>query len=117
SGEQGGGYLRYLAGEGKARRLLMFFAKRSAVSSNQEAPSFASGLAEVFPTTRRQLKQRFRGEAGYSLVEVMASIVILAIAIIPMVGMLDMGLKTATSGSNYDRARALANTNLEKIKA
>ena len=61
--------------------------------------------------------EQLKDEAGYSLVEVMASIVILAIAIIPMVGMFDAGLKTAASGSNYDRARALANTNLEKVKA
>ena len=61
--------------------------------------------------------ERLRSECGYSLVEVMASIVILTLAIIPMVGMFDMGLRTATMGSNYDRARALANTNLEKVKA
>jgi prepilin-type N-terminal cleavage/methylation domain-containing protein len=56
-------------------------------------------------------------EAGYSLVEVMAAIMILAIAIIPMVGMFDMGLNTATRGSNYDKARAFANQQLEQAKA
>ena len=56
-------------------------------------------------------------ESGYSLVEVMASIIILAIAIIPMVGMFDMGLHSATRGSNYDRARALANLEMEKAKS
>lgn len=55
-------------------------------------------------------------ESGYSLVEVMVSIVILSIAIIPMVGMFDVGLKTATTGSNYDRARAFANERLERTK-
>ncbi len=52
-------------------------------------------------------------ESGYSLVEVMASIMILSIAIIPMVGMFDMGLSTATRASNYDKARALAKKQLE----
>ena len=56
-------------------------------------------------------------ERGYSLVEVMASIVILAIAILPMAGMLDMGLRTATTGSNYDKARTLANLKMEEAKS
>jgi prepilin-type N-terminal cleavage/methylation domain-containing protein len=56
-------------------------------------------------------------ERGYSLVEVMVSIMILAIAIIPMVGMLDMGLQTATRSGNYDTARAFANTKLEQAKS
>ena len=56
-------------------------------------------------------------ELGYSLVEVMASILILSIAIIPMVGMFDAGLKSTTLGSNYDRARALANLKLEEAKS
>jgi len=58
-----------------------------------------------------------REEAGYSLVEVMASIIILTIAILPMVGMFDMGLRTATTGSNYDKSRALANLKLEEAKS
>ena len=44
-------------------------------------------------------------------------IVILSIAIIPMVAMFDMGLKSATLGGNYDKARALANAKLEEAKA
>jgi Tfp pilus assembly protein PilV len=51
------------------------------------------------------------------MVEVMMSILILAAAIIPMVGMLDMGLNSATRGDNYDEARALANASLEKVQA
>ena len=39
------------------------------------------------------MTERFKSESGYSLVEVMVSIMILAIAIIPMVGMFDLGLK------------------------
>ena len=62
------------------------------------------------------LAKRMRGESGYSLVEVMASIIILALAILPMVGMFDMGLKSATRGSNYDKSRALANLKLEEAK-
>ena len=58
-----------------------------------------------------------KDEAGYTLVEVMVSILLLTIAIIPMVGMFDMGLKTARTGSHYDSARALAYTNLEKVRA
>ncbi len=62
------------------------------------------------------IRRRLNEESGYSLVEVMVSIIILAIAILPMVGMFDMGLNSATTGSNYDRARTLANTKLEQAK-
>jgi len=56
-------------------------------------------------------------ESGYSLVEVMVAIMILAIAVIPMVGMLDAALRAAVVGSNYDEARSLANEKLEGIRA
>ncbi len=62
------------------------------------------------------LANYLKNESGYSLVEVMASITILAIAIIPMVSMFDMGLNAATRGSNYDKARAFANERLERAK-
>jgi prepilin-type N-terminal cleavage/methylation domain-containing protein len=55
-------------------------------------------------------------ESGYSLVEVMVAIMLLSIAIIPMVGMFDAGLKAATQGSDYDKARALANKQMELAK-
>jgi prepilin-type N-terminal cleavage/methylation domain-containing protein len=58
-----------------------------------------------------------KNEAGYSLVEVMASIMILAVAIIPMVGMFDMALNAATRASNYDQARALAKKQLEQAQS
>ena len=58
-----------------------------------------------------------RSESGYSLVEVMVAMMILAVAIIPMVGMFDAGLRAAVAGSNYDGARALANEKLEGIRA
>ncbi len=56
-------------------------------------------------------------ECGYSLVEVMASIMILTIAIIPMVGMFDMGLEAASRSGNYDRGRAIAVEEMEEIRA
>jgi Tfp pilus assembly protein PilV len=56
-------------------------------------------------------------EPGYSLVEVLASIIILAVAILPMFAMFDMGLNGATRGSNYDKARALANKQLEQAQS
>lgn len=61
--------------------------------------------------------KRISDASGYSLVEVMAAIVILSIAIIPMVGMLDAGLNATTSAGNYDKARMLANNRLEKVQA
>jgi prepilin-type N-terminal cleavage/methylation domain-containing protein len=60
--------------------------------------------------------RRLREESGYSLVEVLVSIVIMALAIIPMVSMFDMGFYSTTEGSNYDRARMLANLKLEEAK-
>jgi prepilin-type N-terminal cleavage/methylation domain-containing protein len=60
--------------------------------------------------------KRLREESGYSLVEVMASLMILTIAILPMFAMFDTGLNSATRGSNYDKARALANLKLEQAK-
>ncbi len=56
-------------------------------------------------------------EVGYSLAEVMVAILILAIAIIPMVGMFDAGLRASVTGSNYDKARSLANERLERVRA
>jgi Tfp pilus assembly protein PilV len=63
------------------------------------------------------LSRLLREESGYSLVEVMASIMILTIAIIPMVGMFDAGLTAATASSKYDKARTLANYKLEEAKS
>src|SRR3712207_3839724 len=62
------------------------------------------------------LAKRLREEYGYSLVEVMVSIVIMVLAILPMMAMFDMGLRTATTGSNYDKSRTLANLKLEQAK-
>jgi prepilin-type N-terminal cleavage/methylation domain-containing protein len=58
-----------------------------------------------------------REQSGYSLVEVMVSIIILAIAILPMAGMFDMGLHSATASGKYDKARALANLKMEEAKS
>src|SRR5215208_2076746 len=65
----------------------------------------------------RLFRRRLREESGYSLVEVMVSIMLLAIAILPMAGMFDMGLRSATKGSNYDKARTLANLKMEEAKS
>jgi Tfp pilus assembly protein PilV len=51
------------------------------------------------------------------MVEVMAAIMILALAILPMVGMFDAALRAAVLGGNYDKARALANEKLEEVRA
>lgn len=56
-------------------------------------------------------------ESGYSLLEVIVAILLLAVAIIPMVGMFDAGLRAATQGSDYDKARALANKQLETARS
>ena len=56
------------------------------------------------------------GESGYSLVEVMVAIMLLALAIIPMVSMFDTALRATTQGSSYDTARAFANAKLEQAK-
>ena len=61
--------------------------------------------------------KRLKSESGYSLVEAMVAILLLSIAIIPMVGMFDAGLRAAVLGGNYDNARALANEKLEEVKA
>jgi hypothetical protein len=49
--------------------------------------------------------------------EVLAAIMLLSIAILPMVGMFDAGLRAAVVGSNYDKARTLANERLEEVRA
>lgn len=62
------------------------------------------------------MSSRLENESGYSLVEVLAAIVILTLAIIPMVTMFDTGLRSASTSGNYDKARTLANTQLETVK-
>jgi Tfp pilus assembly protein PilV len=61
--------------------------------------------------------ERAAGESGYSMVEVMAAIMILTLAILPMVGMFDAALRAAVLDGNYDKARALANEKLEEVRA
>jgi hypothetical protein len=62
-------------------------------------------------------RRLLKAESGYSLIEVLASIMILTIAILPMVGVFDSGLKSVTVSSNYDKARALANLKMEQAKS
>ncbi len=63
------------------------------------------------------IRKLLKKESGYSLVEVMVAIMLLGIAILPMVGMFDAGLRAAVLGSNYDQARALASEKLEEVRA
>jgi prepilin-type N-terminal cleavage/methylation domain-containing protein len=63
------------------------------------------------------LIRKIQGQSGYSLVEVMASILILSVAIIPMVAMFDVGLNSAVSGSNYDKGRSLAKKQMEIVQS
>ena len=58
-----------------------------------------------------------KDESGYSLVEVMVAIMLLTLAIVPMIGMFDAGLRAAVLGSNYDQARALAGEKLAEVQA
>jgi hypothetical protein len=60
--------------------------------------------------------KRFREESGYSLVEVMVSIMIFTLAILPMAAMFNMGIHASTASSNYDKSRMLANQKLEQAK-
>jgi len=47
----------------------------------------------------------------------MVAILLLTIAIIPMISMFDVGLVTTTQTGQYDRARALANQQMERVKS
>src|SRR5688572_11304449 len=63
------------------------------------------------------LRKRLREEYGYTLIEVTVAIIILAVAILPMAGMFDIGLNAATQSSHYDKARTLANLKMEEAKS
>jgi hypothetical protein len=63
------------------------------------------------------LRKRLKEESGYSLIEVLASMVLLTLAIIPMLGMFDTGLRGITTSSNYEKVRALANLKMEEAKS
>lgn len=77
-----------------------------------------SAVSPTCPQPRgSSLIERLKNESGYSLVEVMVAIMILAIAIIPMVSMFDAGLRAALLGGNYDKARALAGEKMEEVRA
>ena len=62
-------------------------------------------------------RRLLKAESGYSLIEVVASIVILTIAILPMVGVFDAALHSVTVSSNYDKARALSDLKMEQAKS
>lgn len=63
------------------------------------------------------MTRRFRDSSGYSLVEVLAAIVLLSVAIIPMIAMFDSALQATSTSGSYDEARAQANESLETAKA
>lgn len=63
------------------------------------------------------VREKLKEETGYSMVEVLAAIIILSLAILPMVSMFDAGLRAAVLGGNYDKARMMANSELESAKA
>jgi Tfp pilus assembly protein PilV len=65
----------------------------------------------------RSSTSRHADEAGSSLVEVSVAMVILALAVVPLAGMLEAGLRAATSIGEYDAARALAKEKLEEVRA
>jgi prepilin-type N-terminal cleavage/methylation domain-containing protein len=56
-------------------------------------------------------------ESGYSLVEVLAAIVILTVAIIPMVAMFDAAFRAMSTSGDYDVARACAGQKLEQARS
>jgi prepilin-type N-terminal cleavage/methylation domain-containing protein len=60
---------------------------------------------------------RTKKESGYSLIEVMAAIVILTTAIIPMVGMFDAALRAVSTSGDYGVARACAGQKLEQLRS
>jgi type II secretory pathway pseudopilin PulG len=60
---------------------------------------------------------RTEKESGYSLVEVLAAIIILTVAIIPMVGMFDAALQAVSTSGDYGVARACAGQKLEQVRS
>jgi prepilin-type N-terminal cleavage/methylation domain-containing protein len=55
--------------------------------------------------------------SGYSLVEVMVAIVVLAVAVVPMVGMFEAAIQAANASGDYDKARTCAVQKLEQVKS
>jgi len=50
-------------------------------------------------------------------VEVSVAMVVLALAVVPMAGMLEAGMRAATAPGEYEAARSLANERLEEARA
>jgi prepilin-type N-terminal cleavage/methylation domain-containing protein len=63
------------------------------------------------------VKSPTKSTAGYSLVEVMVSMVVLTVAVVPMVGMFDAAIGAADASADYDKARTCAVRKLEQIKS
>lgn len=62
------------------------------------------------------MNETFHKEGGYSLVEVVVAILILAVAILPMAAMFDSALNASRASGDYDKARALAHRTLEGVR-
>ena len=54
----------------------------------------------------RSSTSRWADGTGSSLVEVSVAMVVLTLAVVPMVGMLEAGLRAAAASGDYDAARA-----------
>ncbi len=63
------------------------------------------------------MNETLNKEEGYSLIEVVVAILILAVAILPMASMFDSALNASQNSGDYDKARALAHRSLEEIRA
>ena len=57
------------------------------------------------------------GASGHSVVEVMVAVVVLVLAVIPLVGVLEAGLRATGAGARYDAARLLAGEKVEEAMA
>src|ERR687893_72725 len=79
-------------------------------ASSSRPPRRGSGLA-------RSSMGRLARETGSSLVEVTVAMAVLTLAVVPLAGMLESGLRAATSPGEHDAARALANEKFEEVRA
>jgi len=64
-----------------------------------------------------RLLSAFRGNAGFSIVEVLVALAILVIGILGVVPMLVFNVKANTAGKNYGFANYLAQEKLERIRS
>ena len=65
----------------------------------------------------RSCTSKLRDESGHSLVEATVAMVVQLLAVIPLVGVLEAGLRATAAGGRYDAARALAGEEIEEVVA